>query len=442
MLACQHSLVDLVVTAYAQKTSLWAMYGRSRMSAVTAQLLLLMDTADRNSGARFLATEPAALALSAVARQLHGQGRAKECDKVLALAKSLFRNPSSPLGAVGRAAELEVAFQRALHRTDWVEAERSLNDLCGLPAAAAVAEAGQLRLQLQLARGDAKAAEAQMDALSPGLADMAPAYRARYYICEAEWFCLCSAFTSECLAIRSATHVRTSPSLSSDAIRPLLSALAVCSKHHLAYLQAVVKMHLAHVQLQMDMSEDALRSMRAILPAILGQHDRFDHGRARSLVAKCLVASAAKKATDARRADCMGAIQQLRKARDSFAAVQAFHRVKDVLYMMVRLVQLKTTIPILISLLPSAGPPVPRPRSGRGEEPGVGRLQEGGGAAPDERHVEARAHAVIFYCIRLGMKPWKRSFIAQGPQYFLSQSYVYVNNQFFINRNKCIGRDQ
>lgn len=39
---------------------------------------------------------------------------------------------STPVGAVIESAMQEIKFHRALHVTDWIKAERHLNDLAGL----------------------------------------------------------------------------------------------------------------------------------------------------------------------------------------------------------------------------------------------------------------------------------------------------------------------
>ena len=41
---CQHSLIELILTSYAQKSALWNMYGRGYLSSTVSQLLLNLDS--------------------------------------------------------------------------------------------------------------------------------------------------------------------------------------------------------------------------------------------------------------------------------------------------------------------------------------------------------------------------------------------------------------
>ncbi|KZC12695.1 Anaphase-promoting complex subunit 5 [Dufourea novaeangliae] len=47
VLNCQHSMTDLMSMTYAEKSALWAYYGKTEMSSVCAQLLLLHNTGDK-----------------------------------------------------------------------------------------------------------------------------------------------------------------------------------------------------------------------------------------------------------------------------------------------------------------------------------------------------------------------------------------------------------
>ena len=46
MLNCQHSLIELILSSYAQKASFWTIYGRGQLSSITSQLLLNIDSSD------------------------------------------------------------------------------------------------------------------------------------------------------------------------------------------------------------------------------------------------------------------------------------------------------------------------------------------------------------------------------------------------------------
>ncbi len=81
----------------------------------------------------------------------------------------------------------------------------------------------------------------------------------------------------------------------------------------------------------------------------MSQNDVFQQSRAHLLLAKCIVASTnpnayypsgkfqyVKISEEEKRVQIGKAIRELKKAKEGFSSVQAHHRVKDVLYMMVR----------------------------------------------------------------------------------------------------------
>jgi hypothetical protein len=59
---------------------------------------------------------------------------------------SVFSNSSSPNGSLIRTALLEITFTRALHLTEWIDAERAIEDLAPLDEL----EAAFLRMQVAI----------------------------------------------------------------------------------------------------------------------------------------------------------------------------------------------------------------------------------------------------------------------------------------------------
>ena len=124
VLNCQHSIVELVTTSYAQKSSLWDLYGKVQMSCVVSQLLLNLDTSERaRDGGIFFTAEASALALCTLAKYLQDNGCSKACDKILGLSKKLFPNEASVSGQLWSFTKLQVDYERALMLADWKSAE-------------------------------------------------------------------------------------------------------------------------------------------------------------------------------------------------------------------------------------------------------------------------------------------------------------------------------
>ena len=86
MIACHHSHFDLSLVSSVEKASIWQLYGRNNLALTHSQILML---AQKVSGINklFMVTEPVALALANVARQLDASGKTKACDSVLVFAK-------------------------------------------------------------------------------------------------------------------------------------------------------------------------------------------------------------------------------------------------------------------------------------------------------------------------------------------------------------------
>ena len=101
-------------------------------------------------------------------------------------------------------------------------------------------------------------------------------------------------------------------------------------------------------QLHLDLFQDAVLTVTAVLPLLLSRGDLFEVSRAYLLLAKCIVANSASgiakvpsmTGVDSERAKrglaFMEAIKHLESALEGFKAVNAHQRVKDTLYMMVR----------------------------------------------------------------------------------------------------------
>lgn len=77
LLNCQHSLIELILTSYAQKASFWTMYGRGGLSSMTCQLLLNIDSSDPSRHNFYINGEANAIALSNIAKRLFDQGHNK-----------------------------------------------------------------------------------------------------------------------------------------------------------------------------------------------------------------------------------------------------------------------------------------------------------------------------------------------------------------------------
>ena len=129
-----------------------------------------------------------------------------------------------------------------------------------------------MKLQLYLCQGkDHEASEVCEELNDQHLDSMPDLDKVQAYLFQAEVFCLTQHYP--------------------DAIIPLMSAMKLAQAQHLDYLSSLVKLHTAHIQLQLGLPTRALQTVQLTLPVILSHGSLFEGSRARVLLAKCLVAS-------------------------------------------------------------------------------------------------------------------------------------------------------
>ena len=198
-----------------------------------------------------------------------------------------------------------------MHQTDWSGAEHSLESFGAY--ATNPWQALFMKLQLYLCQGKDHEASESCEELNDKHLDAMPEIdKVQAYLFQAEVFCLTQHYP--------------------DAITPLMSAMKLAQAQHLDYLSSLVKLHTAHIQLQLGLLARALETVQVTLPVILSHGSLFEASRARVLLAKCLVA-----AKGGQRAATLKAIEHLHKAFDDFMLLRAHHRAKDVLYLKARL---------------------------------------------------------------------------------------------------------
>ena len=298
ILNCQHSIIELVTSSYSQKSAFWSMFGRSHMCSIVSQLLLNLDYSGNGSIGNkredgiYITSEAMALSLSNIIRHLHDRGEEKLVNKVVELAKSLFNNDSSVSGDIWRYTSIQVGFERALHATNWPKASTYISEAEAFSITSFSSQSEininddnsietlLMRLQLHLYRGDAEAASNVRKKIflnqsgSLESKTLNPHQQVRLLLLETELACLTNSYA--------------------NAIPPLIQAASICNKHLFQFLGAMVALHTAHIQLQFGLSFRALNIIQKCLPTIFAHGSLFECGRAKLLLAKCLVASAPK----------------------------------------------------------------------------------------------------------------------------------------------------
>ncbi|GLG92673.1 Anaphase-promoting complex subunit 5 [Gryllus bimaculatus] len=318
VLNCQHSMIDLLTNSYAQKAALWCLYGKSDMVSLCSQLLLHLNTANPAQGIVAYNGEGTCQAICNVINVLVEQGEYHIASLIIGYARECF--PHEPTSHSWIFSGEILNFTEAMHNGKWQEAEQAIAQLVAIDRW----ESQLRKAELYLARGNYPCAAACVYSVLD------------YCRLHAEDEFMCSSVHVRALILTAELQCCSATAASSPAgaISLLTTALALAQLHFLDYLSAIVGLHFANVQLQMGLASQALKLVNDSLLVILSHGGYFDQGRALLLYAKCRVASASSQNDENRKPAILEAVQILQKARNAFLKVEAYSRMKDVLYLL------------------------------------------------------------------------------------------------------------
>lgn len=316
ILNCQHSILELMSNSYAQKAALWHMYGKSCMSNLVSQLLLHLNTSDPARKGLYHSGEGVCLALCNVSLMIAQEGELSHAVEIINYAKERFptHNQHSHIWML---AEEIMTFNRALQQGDWAAASTCIQNMATINQSESMLRMAQLLLY----RGDLRQASDLIFKLvdeSQQKEEMPPEHHARVLILQAE------------LQVLSSNHTA--------AVTPLNKCLSICQQHHLDYTSAIVIMHIANVQLLLQLPSQAVSVLAQVMVSILSYGSVYDRARAHLLYAKCTIAQIEKGfITDKKKEGLLSATRMLSNAIEDFSKVEAHQRVKDALYLQARL---------------------------------------------------------------------------------------------------------
>lgn len=124
----QHTMIDLMSMIYAEKTALWAYYGKTEMASVCAQLLLLFNSGEKKHP--MFNGESTCQAIVTVANVLSEMGEHVLASVVLSHAKERF--PNQPSNRIWALSELLQEFSKQLRNEKWSAAERIADKMSSL----------------------------------------------------------------------------------------------------------------------------------------------------------------------------------------------------------------------------------------------------------------------------------------------------------------------
>ncbi|XP_043287109.1 anaphase-promoting complex subunit 5 [Venturia canescens] len=307
---CQHSMMDLLSMTYAEKSALWAYYGKTEMSSVCAQLLLLRNGGDKK---QHMFNGPSTCqGLINVANMLVEFGEYNLVEVVIGHAKERF--PNEPSNKIWMLSEQVAEFTKMMRHEKWSEAETIAAQISSLDPL----ESKFRQAEVCLAKADFSTAFENVRQIER-LEDISPDNRVRAMILSSQ--------------IMSSSILPGTGTTGTNSLVLLNSALEMSTRNYLSYYEAEVKMHLANIQLLMGMPNQASNLVDEAIVQILAHGGWYDQARALVLYAKCLLATAPLTGDERMRA-LKDAIKALVKAQNHFDKVEAFGRKRSTLYLL------------------------------------------------------------------------------------------------------------
>ncbi|KAF3423832.1 hypothetical protein E2986_00315 [Frieseomelitta varia] len=306
VLNCQHSMIDLMSMTYAEKSALWAYYGKTEMSSVCAQLLLLHNTGDKK---QHMFNGPSTCqAVVNIANILVEFGEYFLVDIVLAHAKERF--PNEPCNKIWILSEQLYVFTQLMRQEKWGEAEAIASNISSLDPLEILRT---FRLaEVCLETGDYPRGLEYIDNIERD-EQLTPQNKIRAMILLSQIMCASVSPESGIVGVNSLVLLNR--------------ALELAIKNYLSYYKALIKMHLANIQLIMGMPTLALNLVEEAITQILAHGGYYDQGRAFVLYAKCLVATA-PMCEKTRKGVILKAIKALSKAKNYFTKIEAYGRLR------------------------------------------------------------------------------------------------------------------
>ncbi|XP_066585318.1 anaphase-promoting complex subunit 5 [Prorops nasuta] len=308
VLNCEHSMIDLVSMTYAEKSALWAYYGKTELSSISAQLLLLYNTGDKK---QHMFNGPSTCqALINIADILVDFGEYDLVDVVLGHAKERF--PNEPCNKIWMLSEQLYIFNQMMMHEDWSQAEAIALNISSLDPL----ECKFRQAEVLLDKGDYLKSQKLVNDFEKTI-NLTPRNRVRAMILSSE--------------IMYMSLLPEKGVIGNNCIILLNSALELASRFYLSYYSALIKMHLANVQLIMGLPVLAMNLIEESIVHILAHGGCYDQGRALVLYAKCLVVTAPKDNCEERKDIILDAIKALKKAKSHFVKIEAYGKLRSIL---------------------------------------------------------------------------------------------------------------
>ncbi|CAH1158814.1 unnamed protein product [Phyllotreta striolata] len=314
---CQHNYRDLMSNNYAMKASLWQLYGKTEVASLWSQLLLYQNMDGLGSNEAYYG-EGFCLAICNIANRLLVEGDYALVNCILNFARIQF--PHEPQRRVWQLCENIFVFTRALYHEKWSEAEAAAQKILVFDKCE-----GYLRLsEVYFYKRDFAEADNCVEMLLDRYSnENTSKFSDRYYYVRAK-----------ILKVEIQFAMNLPPP---GIITTLNNCLFESQTSQLDYQTVLIHLHLANCMLHMGLTGRALAVLDKCLVQVLAHGGRYDRARATLLYAKCLVADSARLSKENRESTILKCARMLEKVKEDFRKIEAFYRVKDVLFLQARL---------------------------------------------------------------------------------------------------------
>lgn len=321
LINCQHNLRDIISNSYAARSALWQFFGKTDMSMLWSQLLLYLNMKTSNDNKDFY-SEPYCLVLCNIANNLLLEGRYSLVNAVLGFAKEKF--PNEPLSHMWMLSESLSVFVKALHNENWTEAKGAADKILVFDK-----WEGYLRLaELYFNKHDFVTAHKFIDMIITRFQNnnkykLKIVYYVRAKILLAEIQCA------------SSYPDKVSPGI----ITLLNNCLILTQKYNLEYYSGLIRVHIAHIQLELGLRQHSMKTVEKCRLRILAHGGCFDRARVFLLYAKTLIEISTIYSEAQRVVFLKNIVELLDGAKENFRAIEAYSRLKDVLFLQVRVIK-------------------------------------------------------------------------------------------------------
>ncbi|KAK4001984.1 anaphase-promoting complex subunit 5 isoform X1 [Daphnia magna] len=324
---CQHSLTDMTITCLALRAAIWSFYGYPRNALQVSQLLLTLHTGDPTKGNIYYNNEHMHMAVCNIALHLSRQGRYTDAESITKFAAGQYANFQQH-SQIWKMTDLHVAFYRTLWLGQWDKAELIISQLAVFNRSESLAKMAHL----MLCKGDTCQGKSVLNTLEERLSNVKEPSNHR--MPNPGWR------MGQKLRLQVQSMMLRSVLLSSrqnfvEALLQISQALDICKKHHMNLQLALVGMQSAEIQLMMNFTANALDLVRKHINIIYTHGSLFEQGMAIFLLARCLLAETGTKTCDSMEFKSKKAeiFPLLTRAKRIFNQIEAFHHVKDVIFL-------------------------------------------------------------------------------------------------------------